>query len=225
VSIPLGDGRSLTTRTTSDKGEAPKIYSLDVTLPFIDGAPSAGTIGFNQAVKDEVDGDIQDFLLNVADLWLDSRPGSPGSFEGINYSVSSANSRVISLYIDVSGYMEGAAHPYHYSRAFNYDLMDARALSLDDLFTPGADYLSRIAAICSSTLESKLDDGFMFRDGAEPTMSNYRNWNLERDSLLIQFNEYQVAPYVVGPQRVTIPYSALDDLLRSDARLAAVRTP
>src|SRR5437867_10672541 len=91
-----------------------------------------------------------------------------------------------------------------------------------DLFAPGTDVLSRLADYCTARLAPTLADAF-FSDGAEPRAENYRNWNLTSTGLVVEYNEYQVAPYAAGPQTVEIQFEALGDILRSDERLAAVR--
>ena len=92
---------------------------------------------------------------------------------------------------------------------------------MGELFPADTDYLAAISRYCIAEL-SKRDIGFYggFQQGAEPTPDNYRNWNITSDGLLINFDEYQVAPYAAGPQTVTVPYSALSAFINPDGPLA-----
>jgi hypothetical protein len=47
-----------------------------------------------------------------------------------------------------------------------------------------------------------------------------RKWNITSNGLVIIFDEFQVAPYVPGPQTVTIPYSELKTLIDPKGPLA-----
>ncbi len=190
-------------------------------LPYLGGRETSGVAGFNAALDESVRLDVETFLLNVADLYAPN-PDNNGSFQTIGYIVSTANPRLISLFVDVSGYIEGAAHPYGYAYAFNYDLGENRQLDLADVFAQGADYLPLLAEISVAQLAPELGDAF-FSIGAEPRAENYQNWNLGRDRLILRFNAYEVGPYAAGPQLVQIPYSRLEGILRQDERLAAVR--
>ena len=60
-----------------------------------------------------------------------------------------------------------------------------------------------------------LDDDWIQR-GAGASGENYDSWTITKQGLKIHFDPYQVAPYAAGPQQVTIPYSALKDIIKAD---------
>jgi len=60
----------------------------------------------------------------------------------------------------------------------------------------------------------------MVTQGTKPESKNFKNWNLQADSILITFDEYQVAPYVYGTQEVEIPYSVLEKILSAKSPIA-----
>jgi hypothetical protein len=45
----------------------------------------------------------------------------------------------------------------------------------------------------------------MIDAGTAPTLENYQVFTFTNDMLTIYFGEYQVAPYVYGPQKVEFP--------------------
>jgi hypothetical protein len=113
------------------------------------------------------------------------------------------------------GYSDGAAHPYHFSRTVTFNLATGQDVTLDQLFLAGSDYLQIFSDVSKAELSTR-DIGFndeVFASGADPLPVNYQNWNITADGLLITFDEYQVAPYAAGPQTVTLPYSALKDVI------------
>jgi hypothetical protein len=60
-----------------------------------------------------------------------------------------------------------------------------------------------------------LDDESI-RTGAGPNPRNYQSWTITRKGLGINFDAYQVGPYVAGPQFVVVPYSAIKDAIKPD---------
>jgi len=75
-----------------------------------------------------------------------------------------------------------------------------------------------IADYCMQDLKRR--DALVFEEGALPIAQAYQHWNLQPGGLLITFDEYQVAPYSAGPQRVLVPYSSLRDILDPAGPLA-----
>jgi hypothetical protein len=157
----------------------------------------------------------------------DTRPeNSMGSDLTIGYNFNLAQDDLISLTFSVSSYYQGAAHPNSYSETINYDLKNGKVLKLADLFKPGAKYLQAISAYCIDDLkkQSKDKDGMLddesIKSGASPTPKNYEGWTINKKGLGIDFDPYQVGPYAAGPQYVTVPYSALKDLINPDGPLA-----
>jgi hypothetical protein len=128
---------------------------------------------------------------------------------------------LLSLQLHIEGYSDGAAHPYHFTSSFNYDLEKGRGVSLDQLFLPGSEYLARIADYCSNELSTRNIGFEMFSDGAKPLPENYAVWNVSAKGLIITFNEYQVAPYAAGPQEVTVPFAELKDMIDPQGPLNA----
>jgi len=173
---------------------------------------------FNQRLKDlvakEVDTFRQEFLQNTAPTVTN------GSSLNVTYTLLSQVGEIWSFKFDFDFYSDGAAHPGLYSITLNYDIARSKELALADLFLPNSDYLGAISNYCIAELSKQPFFEGPFAEGAQPTVENYRNWNITPDGLMITFDEYQVAPYAAGPQKVVVPFSELRGLIDPQGALA-----
>lgn len=217
--IPISQQVMLTFISFREEGRAP-IYTISAQTPMFADNQDERVQAFNEAVNNLVQHEIEYFRKNVL-AQMPVKPLSSGSSFNTTYVVIFQGAGIWSLKFDFSGYADGAAHPYRYSLTLNYDLEHGQKLTMGKLFPADTDYLAAISRYCIAEL-SKRDIGFYggFQQGAEPTPDNYRNWNITSDGLLINFDEYQVAPSAAGPQTVTVPYSALSTFINPDGPLA-----
>lgn len=220
TTIPLSQQVLLTSISFREQGQSP-IYAISAQTPKLTGSEDPRAQSFNEAVDEIVRNEIGYFRENIL-AQMPVQPMTMGSSFDAQYTVIFQQKGVWSLKFVFSGYADGAAHPYHYSISFNYDLDRGRELSLGDLFPPDSNFLEVISRHCIAEL-SKRDIGFYggFQGGAEPSVENYRTWNITPDGLLITFDEYQVAPYAAGPQTVLVPYGELASLIHSKSPLDA----
>jgi len=219
--IPLSRQVTLTSITFKEDGQAP-IYTISAQTPRFAGSDDPRAQTFNKKVSDLIQGEIEYFRKHIL-AQTTAVSVSAGSFFEAKYMVVFQNENIWSLKFDFMGYADGAAHPYHYSMTFNYDLEQGKKLSLDDLFRPDSNYLEVVSSYCIFEL-SKRDIGFYggFEQGAEPAPKNYRNWNITSNGLIITFDEYQVAPYVAGPQMVFVPYVELRKVVDAQGPLKGI---
>ena len=219
TAIPLSQRVILTFISFREEGQLPK-YTISAQTPLLAGVEDPRSQAFNEAVSDLIQHEIKYFRKNVL-AQMPAQPVSSGSSFDVQFVVIFQGGGLWSLKFSFSGYADGAAHPYHYSLTYNYDLEQGKQISLEELFPADSDYLSALSSYCIAEL-SKRDIGFYggFQQGAEPTPDNYRNWNITADGLLVTFDEYQVAPYAAGPQVVSVPYSKLSTLINPNGPLA-----
>jgi hypothetical protein len=217
---PISQQVTLTSISFKEEGQSPT-YTISAQTPKLAGSDDPRALAFNQKVNDLIQGEINYFRKNI--LTQLSLPATAGSFFDEQYTLVFQSKNIWSFKFNFMGYAEGAAHPYHYSITFNYDLEQGKKLSLDDLFRPDSNYLEAVSSRCIFEL-SKRDIGFYggFEQGAEPKADNYRNWNITQDGLLITFDEYQVAPYTAGSQMVTVPYEELKKVINAKGPLNGV---
>ncbi|MGI8735516.1 MAG: DUF3298 domain-containing protein [Pyrinomonadaceae bacterium] len=201
-------------------------YEIGVEYPQITGSTNPAVEKFNQQAKAHVTKEVSEFRAAVAESAAEEIATTSGSDFGIGYTVAIARDDLISVEFDAGSYYRGAAHPNSYSRVINFDLKNGKPLRLADLFKPGARYLQVIANYCMKDLkkQSKAKDDMLddtsIQEGARPVLKNYRSWTITKKGLGVNFDSYQVGPYVAGPQFVMVPYSALKDIIKPDGPVA-----
>jgi len=219
AALPLYQRVTLTSTTENESGKAPD-YTFKTQIPVLQGSDPR-VDKFNSGINELVKGAVDQFHTELA-----QQPATPiagGSFFDLRYELLSPPGNIISLQIKIEGMSDGAAHPYHVTLAFNYDLEKGQEITFNQLFLHGVNALQTVAAYCKTEL-AKREIGFEgFAAGAEPTVENYAIWNLSAKGLVIVFNEYQVAPYVAGPQSVTIPFETMDKIIDPAGPLASLR--
>jgi hypothetical protein len=220
--------------TTREIKESIKAKKAEISAEYPELSGSEGVAGFNQLAKARVTSSLAEFKKMLAgetpaDIKL---LGEMGNYIDVGYDVEYADDDLISVSFGEDTFT-GGAHPNHGTFTLTYDLKAGRELKLADLFKPGSKYLATIASYSIRDLKARKDPdsgenlGLAqddWEDGAKPTADNYRNWNVTKKGLLINFPPYQVAAYAAGPQTVIIPYSQLKDIALPDGALAKVKT-
>jgi hypothetical protein len=195
-------------------------FTITAQIPQLTGSDDPRATAFNQRLHDlvakEVDTFRQGFLQNTAPIV------NNGSTLDVTYTLISQIGELWSLKFDFSFYADGAAHPGLNSMTLNYDLAQGKELALADLFLPGSNYLDVISTYCVAELSKQSFFDPSFASGAEPTPENYRNWNFAPEGLMITFDKYQVAPYAAGPQKVIMPYNALQAIIHPQGLLSGI---
>jgi len=217
--ILLSQQVTLVSQPSSETNQTPP-FTITSQMPQLTGSDDPRVIAFNQRLNElvtmEVDIFRQSFLQNTAPIVTN------GSFVDVTYTLTSQQADIWSFKFDVHFYSDGAAHPGSYSITLNYDIAQGRELALADLFLPSSNYLEAISTYCIAELSKQPFFEGPFAEGAQPTPENYRNWNIATDGLMITFDEYQVAPYAAGPQKVTIPYHELQGLINPQGPLGTL---
>jgi hypothetical protein len=212
-----------TTRISYDK---PRVV-IKIVYPKIDSETQDDNIDdFNSVVKDLTDELAADYKKQVADLKDVQASMSKSELHNnltIDFDSSTVNANeapIISVRFSAQGYVAGMVHPFHTYRVVNYDLDGGEQLELSDLFKADSNYLEVLSEYSRHVLSRKLADKKMVLEGTEPKPENFKNWNIKPYGLMLTFDEYQVAPYVNGPQTVLIPYSAIKGILAPGTALA-----
>jgi hypothetical protein len=202
----------------TDPGSTYPSYTLTAQTPQLTGSNDPRVLAFNQRLNNLVTHEIDIWRQSFQQLPVTSL--SNGSSLNVEFTLLSQIGDLWSFKFDFSFYSDGAAHPGLNSITLNYDLGQGRELALDDLFVPDSLYLEVISRYCLAELQKQPYSDSFFLDGAQPTLENYRNWNITADGLVITFDEYQVAPYAAGPQTVVVPYGELADFIDPGGPLA-----
>jgi Protein of unknown function (DUF3298) len=220
TTVPLGDQVTLSTVSLHETNQTPG-YEIKAEIPTLQGSTDIRVVNFNTKMTKLVNNEIDAFKKNVSDIPVD--PNFAASFLEVKYTPLFHAGDIFSIKFDFSFYSSGAAHPGLYSITVNYDLAQGRELTLSDLFLPNSNYLEVLSNYCIPDLKKQnpeIDDSFL--GGAAPTPENYRNWNITTDGLMVTFDEYQVAPYAAGPQKVIMPYSELQAVINRQGPLGKI---
>jgi hypothetical protein len=110
----------------------------------------------------------------------------------------------------------GGAHPTPFIITIPVDT-NGKLLKLSDLFTVSTpEYLAVLSKYASEILSKEYGDGF-FKEGADTNPENWNNWYIdENGNLVILFGAYQVAAYVNGEPDVSIPFSEIQSIAKSE---------
>ena len=219
TAVPLSQQVILVSQPYIETNQDPA-FTITAQIPQLSGSddPRVQTINqrFNEIVQKEIVIFRQEFASRpVVDV-------STNSFLEVTYGVISQYDDIWSIKFSYAFYTNGAAHPGDFSHTINYDLGAGHELALGDLFTPGSIYLETISKYCITELGKQSFFEGPFNDGANPTLENYRNWNITPDGLMITFDTYQVAPGAAGPQVVVIPYAQLQAEIDPQGPLAGI---
>ena len=123
--------------------------------------------------------------------------------------------------IDYNEYT-GGAHGIYMSTFLNLDLRTLAPIRLDDLFVN--DYKEQLTDLLWNQLmadnkvatRQELEDmGYVTTGDLTPT----ENFYLSKDGITFNNNVYDIAPYVMGPVKITLPYEMMQHLL-SDETMA-----
>ncbi len=218
--VNFTNGAKLEKQTFAEENKT-RMFELKASYPKIIGADSTITNIFNQRVRSLVIGELNEFkkhmLEQAAEELKFAKERGVTNYSEINYSVELANDKVISIWFGNSTY-SGGAHPNSHSFTFNFDLEKGKELKLNDLFQPDSGYLKRISSYSVADLkrqQSDYSDNDWISRGAGPTAKNFNSWNITKTGLRFNFDPYQVAAYVAGPQSVTISFGTLKDIFKA----------
>ena len=119
----------------------------------------------------------------------------------------------------------GGAHPNSTIQLASFDARSGGRLALADLLAAGHDSVLSAAgekafrAARELHADSSLNDaGFWFEQGRFRLNANFA---VTADGLRFYFNAYEVAPHVLGPTDLVIPFADIAALIRPDGPLAS----
>lgn len=165
-------------------------------------------------------GRVADLLNAEAERATGQAPGEErDSDSSVTVSLSSPKPEIATLTISTEAYAHGAAHPVHGATFRTFRTDGERALVFEDVFT--ARSVSKdLAARVLADLKEQLKDDLMADDlvEIEKMVGDPDRWTFDADDLTVNFNIYEVAAYVMGPQSVALPWKSLEPMLSPFAR-------
>lgn len=139
-------------------------------------------------------------------------------YKGIESNVQLYIKNLLVYRIDYNEYT-GGAHGIYMSTFLNMDLRTLSPVRLDDLFA--SDYKESLTDLLWNQLmadnkvatRQELEDlGYATTGDLEPT----ENFYLSQEGITFYYNVYDIAPYVMGPIKISLPYEAMQHLLSDD---------
>ena len=127
------------------------------------------------------------------------------------------------LTVDLSYYaFTGGAHGNSYTQFFVFDAVKGTRLGLDDVFVQGFEERlnklidSRYREMKGLTAADRLDGekGMLFDNVIEFNS----NFALTGQGVSFFYNNYEIAPYAVGPTTIDLPYGDLENILKPQFR-------
>ena len=196
----------------------------------------ANAVRFNAAVHQIVDPLVKSWADTAKSENRDQQESTVGSSINGTYTLASLRSGTVSVLFHWTTYFAGAAHPSGEIASLNYDTATGRVLALANLFRPGVNYIKRLSDLAIESLirqQFALLDGLGLRsadpdeqreneyaviagvrEGAGPVEANFKVFTLTDTHLVLHFQTAQVAHQIMGPQKVTIPLTALEPFLK-----------
>lgn len=160
--------------------------------------------------------------------WLQSLGGSdkagwddPDTSASFSVSLESANDVVATAILASDIFGVGAAHPLAVSSSQHLVLATGKPLLWRDMFKPNA--RDRLTALAWTALQKKLGGDMMVENKSDlaKLVVDPGHWTFGANGLTINFNVYEVAAYVMGPQDITLPWAALRDVMTQFGRTVA----
>lgn len=124
----------------------------------------------------------------------------------IDIEVINNDANYFSLRIDENAYL-GGAHPNQHTSFLNYDIVTGQKVTLDQLIKD----TDRLRALAEQKFREakKLppganlsEAGYFFEEG-EFTLTH--NFGISQGNLLLYYNNYDIAPYALGPTLLELP--------------------
>ncbi len=216
--------------TIAEEGKNPP-YVIDIEYPKLVGTDDPAIAeAVNKSIALELDAAVRDLKQNMD--WPPEEIKDVKNGLTIRYEVAYVNPNILSVALNESEYIAGAAHPQNLISTLNYDLRTGKRVRLADLFTKGSDYLKRLSDYAIPELAKQLEVPAEDKDrmdeitsGAAPRPDNYQEFLIAKEGLVVVFNTYQVGPYAIGAPRVAVPYALLQPITDPTGILPLRGTP
>lgn len=205
--------------------------SVHITKPVITGLGS-------EVVRKTINDQIDAVFVDVEKSFLSETSGvETFSKETKHQLVVTGSAPYVStdkiFYIDVEiySYYSGAAHPLTQRIVLNFVKETGQLIRLEDILKKDSkgDTFTNALSVISSSAKPKIIEQLttMIKDnngegsgadsfeesGADPKMENYSVFYIHKDKVDWVFGQYQVAPYVFGEIKISVPLTEFEQYL------------
>ncbi|MEO9346563.1 RsiV family protein [Acinetobacter radioresistens] len=124
---------------------------------------------------------------------------------------------LVTVVLNTSSYL-GGAHGSASQQYYNFDLVKKQQLQLKDILNGNQQAVLEkkfYSAFQNWVMENKLASSVEeYEQVWKFKLSN--NFFLAKQGLILQYGEYEIGPYVVGLPRLVVPYSELQDVIKTE---------
>lgn len=173
---------------------------------------------FNKKIRSVVESEQNVFLneINKNQNTQSQKENNNVYWFYVKWSPDQVNDEVVSLILRTYFYT-GGAHGGERIFTFNFDKKLKKEISFEDLFTGVSNPVERVSQYVMNDLLSQLErqsggenNSQMIREGAGPKKENFSRFTISNNGIItFYFEEYQVAAYAFGEQKVRMPISYL----------------
>lgn len=188
------------------------------------------TMAPEEAVKRYTEKYVNDYLKDLEPMYQKDEQEKEDNatmgawysyYKGIEGHVQRYIKDLLIYRIDYNEYT-GGAHGIYSSTFLNMDLRTLSPIRLDDLFV--SEYEEALTDLLWNQLmadnkvatHQELEDmGYATTGDLKPT----ENFYLSKEGITFYYNVYEIAPYVMGPVKITLPYEVMQHLLSDDSSI------
>lgn len=183
-----------------------------------------GTYPTNTPLADRAEKHVKDFVEGFMNEYSDISAIDTGMSAGVSaQAVSKAShGKKLASYLYQDWRDDGGAHGNADYSAETFD-MNGKTYTLGDLFLPKADYIAVLSRLATEHFKKDSDIAFdpkdkIFGSGLDPQIENFQVFAISGDSIIFQFQNYQIAPYAAGAPsfEISIFDPAVKPLLRPE---------
>jgi hypothetical protein len=107
----------------------------------------------------------------------------------------------------------GGAHPQTFYKSFNWDQVQRKPITIENLFAPGTQPFPVILPMVQGELVRQSAQPLLLPPAVGLDPDTYQNFALTNDSLIFFFSQGQVLPESAGAVQVTVPRAPIEAML------------
>lgn len=199
---PAKDGIAIPITIQTIKEDATTSPSVSVEYPQF----GSGFDDLNTTIKNAVTSRLDEFRQYV---WYE--PDNHNYSFTASWKPEQVNTKYISLIIRFDAYT-GGAHENQDIETFNYDVVNKKFLSIEDLKPSDTDLIAKISKYSYEQLSKNIgtsSDAKILNDaiavGTQALPQNFRNFTFTENAVSVYFPKYSVLPGSFGEQLVVFP--------------------
>ena len=207
-------------------GETKTNTIKETAIPSADGRSNLveadGTYPINTPFAEKAEEHVKDFMRNFLNDYPEVNSITQSYEVSAEASVDVFSGKKLISYLYNDWRNDGGAHGNMVFSSETFD-MKGKKYDLSDLFLEKADYLGILSRLATAHFVKDPQVNFdpkdvMFGGGLDPKSENFQTFVVSKNSLIFQFQNYQIGPYSEGAQRfeVSIADPEIKNIIRPE---------